>query len=237
MKQIIFAFILSSGMANTILAADVRLISVTGSAERSQEPDMARVQVNVWGKADSAKTAQGLANEQNEHFKKVINSFDIKKQDITTTGYELTPDYRWDEKNNVNKIVGYTATQSIRVTLKKTDLVGKFLDAVIKEEKSLKSGIVVQGVSWDLEKREEIEKGLLADAVKSAEDQAGMLAKAARVKIKNLHHLVPQMINPPMPMYDSSPMMMKSAGAARETTVFSGEIKVRAQVSAEYEIE
>lgn len=237
MKKIIFTLALLNLTAAAAFGAEVRRISVTGSAERSQEPDMARVQVNVWGKADSAKTAQGLANEQNEHFKKVISSFDLKKQDITTIGYELTPDYRWDEKNNVNKIVGYTATQSIRVTLKKTDLVGKFLDAVIKDEKSLKSGIVVQGVSWDLEKREEIEKSLLAEAVRSAEDQANMLAKAARVKVKNLYHLVPQMFNPPMPMYDSSPMMMKSAGAARETTVFSGEIKVRAQVSADYEIE
>jgi uncharacterized protein YggE len=234
MKRIICAFLIMGGSA----WADARLISVTGMAERSLGPDMARVQVNVWAKADSAKAAQSLANDENEHLKKTIGGFDIPASDITTTGYELAPDYKWDEKNNVNKIIGYTATQSIRIALKKSNLVGKFLDALIKDEKSLKSGIMVQGVAWDLEKREEIEKSLLAEAVKSSEDTAQILAKAARVKIKGIYRLSPQMLSGQAPMYEAAPMMVKSAGGAqRETTVFSGEIKVRAQVSADYEIE
>lgn len=236
MKRLICAFLIMSGS----VWADARLISVTGMAERSLGPDMARVHVNVWAKADSAKAAQSLANDENEHFKKTIDVFDIPKSDIITIGLELAPDYKWDEKNNVNKIIGYTATQTLRVTLKKTELVGKFLDALIKDEKSLKSGIILQGVAWDLEKREEIEKNLLAEAVKSSEDTAQMLANAARVKIKGIYRLSPQAFNvsTPMPMYEVAPMMMKSVGGAqRETTVFSGEIKVKAQVSADYEIE
>lgn len=220
--------------------ADTRLISVSGSAERSLEPDMARVLVNVWGKADNAKNAQNLSNEQNDHFKKVLEQFNIKKTDTMTTGYELSPEYVYDNKANTNKITGYMASQSIRVILKKTDIVGKFMDAlIIRDEKNLKSGTSVQGVVWDIEKRDEIEKSLLSDAVRNAEEQAQLLAKAAKVKVKGVFHLVPQSFNQPMPMYEASPMMMKSAdaGAARETSVFAGEIKIKAQVSADYEIE
>lgn len=237
MKKIILASFFTLSSIAGAAAQDPRLISVSGFAEGSQEPDMARVQVNVWGKADGAKAAQMLANEENEHFKKVIARFDLKKQDLSTTGYDLTPEYKWEEKTNSNKIIGYTANQSIRVTLKKTEVVGKFLDELIKEGKSTKSGIMVQGVAWDLEKREEMEKNLLAAAVKNAEDTAQILAKAARVKIKYIYRLTPQSFNPPVPMFAAAPMMKSMDGGARETTVFSGEIKVRAQVSADFEIE
>lgn len=237
MKKIILASFFALSTITVGWAQDPRLISVTGSSETSQEPDMARVLVNVWGKADSAKAAQGLANSANEYFKKVISSFNLQKQDISTTGYDLTPDYKWEEKTNSNKIIGYTANQSIRVTLKKAELVGKFLDELIKEEKTMKSGIMVQGVAWDLEKREEIERNLLTAAVKNAEETAQILAKAARVKIKNVYRLTPQSFNNPMPMFAAAPMMKSMDGGARETTVFSGEIKVRAQVTADFEIE
>lgn len=215
-----------------------RLISVTGLAERSFTPDMARVLVNVWGKSENARNAQKLANEQNENFKKVIANFDIKKEDVMTTGYDLTPDYSYDNKAGTNKIVGHTASQTIRVTLKKTDIVGKFLDALIKEEKNLKAGTSVQGVSWDIEKRDDIQRELLAEAVKNAEAEASVLAKAARVKIKNVYHLTPQSFSTPVPMFQADALMMKSAsGGGRETSVFTGEIKVKAQVAADYEIE
>lgn len=236
MKAIIFALLF---LYNTSLLADTRLISVSGTAERSLGPDMAKVLVNVWGKAETAKNAQNLSSEQNDHFKKVLEQFDVKKNDIMTTGYDLSPEYVYDNKANTNKITGYTASQSIRVILKKTEMVGKFMDALIRDEKNLKSGTSVQGVVWDVEKRDEIEKSLMGDAVRNAEEQAQMLAKAAKVKVKGVFHLVPQTFSPPMPMYEASPMMMKSAagGAGRETSMFSGEIKIKAQVSADYEIE
>lgn len=234
MKKIIFAFFL---LNSSVWASDVRLISVSGLAERSQRPDLARIQVSVWGKAESAKNAQNLASEQQDHFKKVLEQFDVKKDDVSTTGYDLTPEYSYDNKNNTNKIVGYTAAQSIRITLKNTEPVGKFLDALIKDEKNLKSGTSVLGVGWDLEKREEIERSLLTEAVKNAEEEAQLLAKAARVKIKSVYHLTPQKFSSPVPMYQADALMMKSAGVPKETSVFAGEIKVKAQVSADYEIE
>jgi uncharacterized protein YggE len=240
MKRIICAFLILNAMT---VYADTRLISVTGSAERSVEPDMAKVLVSVWGKAETAKSAQNLSSEQNDNFKKVLEQFNVKKSDTMTTGYDLSPEYTYDKKDNANKVTGYTASQSVRVLLKKTDIVGKFMDALIREnnknEKNIKSGTSIQGVVWDVEKRDEIEKSLMTDAVKNAEDQALLLAKAARVKVKNVFHLVPQNFSQPAPMYDAAPMMMKSeaVGAARETSVFAGEIKIKAQVSADYEIE
>ncbi len=234
MKNIIFFFLF---LAQSALAENVRSISVSGMAEKSFEPDMARIQVSLWGKADNAKSAQNLSNGQYEQFKKTIESYGVKAVDVQTTGYELSPDYTYDNKTNVNKITGYTANQMIRVTIRKVSSVGKFLDEITSETKNTKSGTTVQNVGWDLEKRDEIEKDLLAEAVKSAESKAELLAKAAKVKIKNLNHLVPQSSGTPIPMFEGMAMKAAAPRGDNSTALFAGEVKVQASVSADYEIE
>jgi uncharacterized protein YggE len=235
MKNFIFLFLV---LTQSAFADHIRIISVSGTAEKSFEPDLARIQLSVWGKAESAKSAQGLSNTQMENVKKGLEAFQIKSADIQTTGYELNPDYIYDNKTNINKIVGYTTTQSLRVTLKKVSLVGKLLDEISIDAKNMKAGTNVQSVSWDLEKRDEIERGLLVEAVKSAETQAAMLAGAAKVKIKSLYHLSPQSTVSPVPFYARDAMMTKSMSVSHEaTTVATGEVKVQASVGADYEIE
>ncbi|MGZ3790502.1 MAG: SIMPL domain-containing protein [Bacteriovorax sp.] len=235
MKNIIFLFLL---LTQSAFADRIRLITVTGSAEKFFAPDMAKIQLSVWGKSENAKSAQGLSNDQYEQVKKALDAFQVMSADVQTIGYELSPDYTYDNKTHINKVIGYTATQSIRVTLKKVSNVGKFLDEIIMDSKNLKAGTSVYSVTWDLEKRDEIEKNLLAEAVKSAEAQAELLARAAKVKVKGVYHLSPQGVIPPVPMYQAEAMMLKSAaGGNRSTDVFSGEVKVKADVAADYEIE
>lgn len=239
MKYIISLFLLLSTNAFAD-HANLRLISVTGTAEKSFDPDMAKIHINLWGKADNAKAAQVLCQGQYDLLKKLLDSEHIAKSDVQTVGYELNPDYAFDNKTSTNKIVGFNASQTIRITLKKVELVGKFLDALNLEGKNLKAGTNVQSVNWDLEKRESIQKSLLAEAVDSAKTEADMLAQAAHVKIKGLQFLTPSYGNSePQPMYGGG-MMMKSArlmAAPPPTSLFAGEVKVTAMVAAQYEIE
>lgn len=236
MKNIICLFLL---LTTNAFADHIRLISVVGVAEKSFEPDIAKINLSLWGKGENAKSAQSLNQGQYEQLKKTLDGHLVKDTDVQTIGYELNPDYLYDNKTSTNKVVGYIATQTIRVTLKKVKTVGKFLDDLVIDSKNLKAGINVQSVSWDLEKRDEMEKSLLIEAVKLAEDEAQVLAKAAQVKIKNLYQLSPQGGSSPIPMYQNEGMMLKSArgASAQATTLFTGEVKVKSEVTASYEIE
>jgi uncharacterized protein YggE len=236
MKIIICLFLL---LTTNAFAEHIRLINVVGEATKSYEPDIAKINLSIWGKGENAKTAQSLNQGQYEQLKKTLDDHKVLSTDIQTIGYELNPDYLYDNKTSTNKIVGYVATQTIRVTLKKVKTVGKFLDDLINESKNLKAGTNVQSISWDLEKRDEIEKTLLIEAVSMAQEQAQVLAKAANVKVKNLYQLTPQGSASPIPMYPNEGMMLKSAGGGRaqSTALFTGEVKVKAEVVAAYEIE
>lgn len=237
MRIALFWFFLFS---TSVFAESPRLISVNGSAEQSFEPDKAYVTINLWGKGKGAKMAQGLAVSQYDILKKALTSMDIKPVDLQTIGYELNPDFKYDDKTQANLVVGFVATQTIRVTLRKIQMVGKFLDELNSDSKNIKAGTNVQSVTWDLEKRAEIEKTLLVLAVKAASAEAQMLAGAAGVKIKNLFHLAPQGASLPIPQYeaDAAPMLKSMRGGeAKTSTVFAGEVKVVASVGAQYEIE
>lgn len=252
MKKIISLLLLLSTFSAFSASPDqVRLINVMGTSERSFEPDMAFISLSVWGKGDTAQLAQKASAAQYELLKTVIEDAKVKAADIQSIGYELNPEYVYDQKSSQNKIVGFIATQNIRVTLRKIQIVGSFMDALNKENnrenrgepKNLKASTNIQSVSFDLEKRKDIEKTLMSEAVKAAADEAQMLAKAAGVKIKQLFQLTPIAGYSYRPQFQADGLMMKSArgalgGAAEASTeVFAGEVKVSASVNAQYEIE
>lgn len=215
---------------------DVRLISVTGVVEKSFQPDIVRLNITVWGKGESAKKAQENNQASYAVFKKSIESFKVKKEDVQTSNYELNPEYVYDQKTNRNNISGYIANQGITITLRKIDDAGSFLDSLTTTSKSMTGGVNVNSLGFDLDKRADEERALLTDAVKSAEAQAEILARAAKVKLKGIYRLTPRSQNSPVPMAGGV-MMMKSARESDATQLQSGNVLVRSEVAADYIVE
>lgn len=214
---------------------DVRLISVTGLVEKSFQPDIVRLNLTVWGKGESAKKAQANNQESYEVLKKGLESFKVKKEDVQTSNYELNPEYVYDQKTNKNNISGYIANQGITITLRKVDSAGSFLDSLTTNSKSMTGGVNINSLSFDLDKRGDEERALLADAVRSAEAQAEILARAAKVKLKGIYRLTPRSQNSPVPM--SGGMMLKAARENDATQLMSGNVVVKSEVAADYIVE
>lgn len=227
--------------AFNLYAADVHLISVKGTVEKTFKPDIVQINISIWGKGDSGKTAQSRNKEQFEVFSKSIAKYKINKDDIKTTYYNVNPDHTYHPKTGKNSITGYTATQNLRVTLRKIDEAGAFMDSLVSPSTDKNSGINMDSVFYDLDKKGDEERALLGDAVRAARAQAEVLAKAANVKIKGLHLLTPRPIEAPMVAMNFSAMKSGSAQADMEasppTEMMSGEIKINAEVTADYIID
>lgn len=233
-------FILLSLVYSSFAVAEVRLISVTGLVEKSFQPDIVRLNINLWGKGDSAKKAQSNNQIQYEILKKSIESFKIKKEDVKTTSYLLNPEYVYDQKTNRNNINGYTANQGVMVTLRKVEDAGAFIDSLASSSKNMISGVDVNSLGFDLDKRTEEESALLSAAVEKAYAQAEVLAKAAGVKLKGIYRLAPRGSGSPVPMYEARALMASDGMQAKgggATQFMSGEVKVSSEVSADYLVE
>lgn len=233
-----YIMLISLIFASQINANEVRLISVVGEAKKSFDPDIVRLNIIVWGKGESAKKAQDEAVLQYELLKKAVADFKVKKEDIQTTSYDLNPEHVYDQKTNRNLINGYSVNQGLVVILRKITDAGLFLDSLTTHSKTLRSGINIQSLSFDLDKRSEEENKLMSKAVENAYEQAQYLANAAKVKIKGLYRLSPNNGSGPLPSRRAE--MMAFAGSVSKSQapeLASGEIKVQSEVVAEYLIE
>lgn len=219
-------------------ASDERLIIVNGVAEKSLDPNMIQLSVEVWSKANTAKHAQSLAAQQFKSLKQVFEDFKIKKEDLQTDNYTLTPDYEYDQKTRQNKMIGFRVSQNLSVILRKVEEAGGFIDALVSDKKSMDAGVNVNSISWDSDKRTQVETGALADAVRAAKVKAEEIAKAAGVRIKGVARISHGVsaAGGGGPQFRNLGAKMMAAEAATPTEISAGQIKVRVEVSAEYEI-
>jgi uncharacterized protein YggE len=221
--------------ASMALGAD-RMIIVSGTSEKGLDPNLVSMTVEVWSKAQTAKVAQQTAANQFKQVKKVFDDFKIKKEDIQTDNYSLNPEYVYDQKTQTNKMVGFRVVQSLIVTLRKVDEAGPFLDALVTDKQVKDAGVNVNSINWDSDKRQQTEVSALGDAVRATKVKAEEIAKAAGVKIKGVSRIShgTSAAQPPMPMVRN--FAMKAMGDAAPTELSAGQIKVRVEVTAEYEI-
>lgn len=237
MKKIILtvALLLTGAFS---MAAEPQMISVNGVAERSIEPNMVILNLEIFGKALQAKQAQELQAKEYSRVKAIVEKHKIKKEDFSTENYSLNPEYTYDQKTQTNKVTGYRAQHQIKLTIRKSDSAGEMIDALTSTAKVDSSGVTVQTISWDSDQRQQAESQAMVDAVKVAQQKAETLAKAAGVKMKGIR-LISHFSGTDgvvRPMQELRAMKSMAADYSGSTNVSGGQIKVRTEVQMQFDI-
>lgn len=240
MKTFSFLILLFSiSISNGLAAEVVKLVSVRGEGEASIAPDMAEIQLQVTSKAKDAKGAQTKNAKEMVRVEKVLkDQFKIESKDIQTNNFQVFPEYNY-ENNGKRNFLGFRADHGLSVTVRKMEQVGNLLDSLVGKGTEDIS-VQLSGVSFSSSKRKEVEIQALELAMKSASHRAEALAGFAKKKIKGVLRITDSHLgHVPPPMLTGGMAMMKMAGdqEAQNTQISSGEIKVNAQVSVEYELD
>lgn len=232
----LFSNLLVAGRAS---AEVVKLVSVRGEGEASIAPDMAEIQLQVTSKAKDAKGAQTKNAKEMARVEKVLKEqFKIESKDIQTSNFQVFPEYNYDN-NGKRSFLGFRADHGLSVTVKKMDQVGNLLDSLVGKG-SEEVSVQLSSVSFSSSKRKEVEIQALELAMKSASHRAEALAGFAKKKIKGVLRITDSHLgHVPPPMLSGGMAMMKMAAdqESQSTQISSGEIKVNAQVSVEYELD
>lgn len=244
MRFVLSVFVLLGLSASVVSASadEPKVIAVSATAEKALDPDLMHLNVEVWSKSATGQRAQSLAAEETKRILAIIDQYKIRKEDVQTQSYNFGPEYTWDNARNQNRLTGFRSTQIFRVTLRKVDQAGKFIDALTVAEKGggsprAEAGANVNNLQWDSSKKSEAEAETISEAVKGARKKAEDMAKAAGVKIKGvqtLSHFANQGEGP-RPMLKRG-MMMDASASVAGTAVAEGQVKVVVTVNAEYEI-
>lgn len=218
-------------------AEDRHLISVNGIAETMVDPNLLTLQIDSWAKGSTAKVAQEGQAIQYKKILNVIEKFKIKKEDFKTENFSVNPEYVYDTKSRRNKITSYITSHQISIVFKKIEEVGALVDGLVASGKNdASSGVSIQNLIWDTDKRNVYETATIQSAVSSARARAEELAQAAGVKIKAVHRIIHNNYTPER----TFSMAMKSReameDAAPQTVLSPGKIKIRVEVQMEFEI-
>jgi len=145
------------------------VVVVTGESRVVGEPDTALVMFGVEKSARTVAEAQQRVSQLMDRTISALQAAGVKKEDVATS--DLRIDQGWDYEKNAPK--GFTVTNTITVTVRDVQRVGRIIDTAVA------SGLNrLQGVQYDVRSRAWEEKAL-RQAIDDARDKAGKIASAA----------------------------------------------------------
>jgi len=155
-----------------------RGIVVSGEGTVSAAPDMATVFVGVSRQARRAGDALQEASEGAAAVLARLASEGIAPRDIQTRNIGLSPQYARSNDGSPPRVTGYVASNDLMVRVRDFDRLGAVLDAIVVDGAN-----AMNGLSFDIQERDELEQVARAQAVGVAREKAEVLAKAAGVTL------------------------------------------------------
>ncbi|MEM4336626.1 MAG: SIMPL domain-containing protein [Candidatus Woesearchaeota archaeon] len=215
-------FISSKGEGTTI--------SATGIYQTKVMPDEAIVYAVIETRANTAEAAK---NENSRISDAVLTSLikaGIEKKDIQTENFNIYPEYDWS--NGTQKLIGYVASNYLKIITKDFNNIGKIIDA------SVDSGARINYINFELsiEKSNEYKAAALANASLDAKRKAESIATGLGKKLGDLVRVESSDYNYyPIPIYramDSAEISVKSVATNIQPTT----LDISASVTVIYKV-
>ncbi len=227
----IFSLVLllgSTAGAQTNERPKIPSITVSGDATVSAEPDQAEIDIGV---VTQARTAPDATKENAERLARVLA--EIKKQlgkgdEVKTSGYSLAPNYRYPQGGKP-EIVGYTASNTLRIKTTNLSLVGRLIDSAMQAGANNVNRLV-----FTLKDELAAQLGALKMASAKARAKAEAVAAALGLKIVRIIS-VNEGERMVQPIYRQA-MAARAETASAPTPVEPGTVEVRSTVSMTVEV-
>jgi uncharacterized protein len=207
-----------------------RTVNVSGMAEVSAEPDIARVSLGVEARRPSLADARAEVVAAVDRVLALTRDLKIDPKNVNATRIQVQPEYRWNENDRERVLLGYVVSRQIEVELKDLDELGTLL------ERAVDAGVNQVGDPvLDSSRRKELEREAMTKALEDARLNAEALARAAGARLGAARTLSASGSAPPVPMYRDA-MRATMAEPAPEATYQPGNMKFSASVNAEYDL-
>ncbi len=216
------------------------IITVEGMGKVTAVPDVATVTFSISEEATTASAAQdSAAKKMNVALAVLTDELNIPEADIKTTSYTVYPRYNQPQPcyrefcpEYDQRIVGYTASQSVEVKVRETDKAGEVLsklgDAGVSN---------LYGPSFTIDDPEGLKAEARKQAIEDARAKAKALAKDLNVRIVRVTGFWENSGGYPTPYYGKAEGMggdMAVSSVSPELPV--GENDIQVMVSVSYEI-
>jgi len=166
------------GLAPAQAAEPDRHVTVTGVGTISVVPDAVRFYPSVTALAATSKESLATASKTATALRATLKSEGIATKDIKSSNLLVYPEYNYtQDKGSV--IVGYRATQSFTVVIRKADTAGKVVEAVVNAgNENITINGIVPFITKGSAAMEEARAAAVADAKSRAVSYAKLLGSS-----------------------------------------------------------
>jgi uncharacterized protein YggE len=204
-------------------------VTVSGQGIVLVKPDLVKLTVGVTEQANTVAEAQQKVNTTHDAIVKALTGLGVSANDIQTSNYSISPNYRNDGTGN-SKLNGYQVETQLLVTIRKVEDAGKVIDGA-----SNAGANQIGNIQFTLANNADAVKQARLAAVQDAKAKADQLAAAGGFQAGAVLAVEETSLNTPRPiMYAAGPAMKAADSAA--TSIDSGQFQVEVNVQVTYAV-
>lgn len=215
----------------TVALAESTRLTVRGTGVVSVAADQAQVVLGVREANADVLAAQSTVNEKINAICAALLEAGVEQKNIGTESLYIYANY--DYSQEIEQVVGYTATNTISITVTDISKVGEYIDIAFGAGAN-----TLENVSFTAREAGDAQKEALQLAVQSAVEKAGIIAEAAGLEISEVTS-----IEEGTDYYYGGDMGAKYSNARTEaaadgapTMVQASSVQVTASVLMEFEL-
>jgi len=209
-----------------------RTISVSAEGKTITTPDIALSSFSVVSRGTDPEALSDANNRKVSAVVEFLKSEGLDVKDIQTTGYNLSPDYRYDDKEQRSYITGYTFTQTVSAKMRDFKKIPKILGGLTP------LGVnQIGGITFSVEDPEKFLAIARAEALSKARVKASELAAQAGAKLGKVVN-IGEYYASPVPYFAEAYGRggALASSAPTEPTIEPGTSEIRDQVNVTYEL-
>ncbi len=218
---------------NPAIGQVTRTVSVTGTGTVTAKPDVAEINLGVVSQDSTARGALSANNKAMADLQEELKRRRVAEKDIQTTQIVLTPRYSV-QRNRVGvdqetgrKIIGYTVTNSVRVTVREIEGLGEILDSVVSAGANQ-----MNGITFRIEESKKLLDEARQSALADAKDKASQLTEGSGLRLGLPTQISESSRGTPQPVFSRSLAMTSSA----EVPVAPGQQELQISIQVTYEM-
>ena len=168
----------------TVSAAEKEpsILSVSGNGVVQSTPDQATITMGVVTQGVTAGEAQQENAVKATAIREALRTFGIEDKDVKTEEYNFRPEY--SREGNERVIVGYVASNTIRVCVRDVTIVGDVVDAVLTNGAN-----TIHSLDFSIRDTHALRQKALESAIKDAREKADAIAHALGSRIIGVQHV------------------------------------------------
>jgi uncharacterized protein len=203
-------------------------ISTSATGEARYIPDRATISMGVQTRAATAAKASAENAIKQRAVIDAIRAQGVAPEQISTVNYSLNADQQFNPQagDRAPKVIGYVATNTVRVEVRKVDQVGALIDAAIA-----KGANDVSSLDFHSSAPDSLRRVALADAYRQAFADATVLARAAGGQLGELIELSTNGSAAP-----PQPYRMEALAGKTPTPIETGELGLSVGIMARWRL-